>query len=104
MGTKQLTILAALRDHSLNRFEAERIGDHCLHSTVAVLRGKGYLIRDDWETVPTRFGITKVKRYFLLAEPKPYPDRSQATAEPYPIPFVRTHANATERKARDGTG
>jgi len=67
MITKQSTILEALRDGSLNRFDAERIGDHCLHSTVSELRSKGYLIRDYWETVPTRFGKTRVKRYFLVA-------------------------------------
>ena len=41
---------------SLNRFEAERIGDHCLNSTVSVLTAKGIVIGRVWERVPTRFG------------------------------------------------
>lgn len=62
--TKIARILAELRIRSLNRFEAERIGDHCLHSTVAALRSEGYNILDRWEEVPTRFGKSaRVKRY-----------------------------------------
>ncbi len=65
---KETTILAILMSgRSLNRFEAEPIGDHCLHSTIATLRSKGYLFRDEWESVPTRFGKTvRVKRYFYM--------------------------------------
>ncbi|NEX61730.1 hypothetical protein G3574_11625 [Noviherbaspirillum sp. 17J57-3] len=49
---------------SLNRFEAERLGDHCLHSTISSLRAKGYQFHDDWEWVRTRFGReVHVKRY-----------------------------------------
>ncbi len=60
-------ILTIMREgQSLNRFEAERLGDHCLHSTIATLRGKGYLFYDKWEWVPTRFGETHVKRYSYL--------------------------------------
>lgn len=67
MITKKDSILAALRDRSLNRFEAERMGDHCLPSTVAALREDGYIIHDAWEEVPTRFGRTcRVKRYRLV--------------------------------------
>jgi hypothetical protein len=67
-NTKESTILAIMRaGNSLNRFEAERIGDHCLHSTIATLRGKGYLFRDEWEWVPTRFGKeVHVKRYWYI--------------------------------------
>lgn len=66
--TKESTILAIMRaGHSLNRFEAERFGDHCLHSTIATLRGKGYQFYDEWEWVPTRFGKeVHVKRYRYL--------------------------------------
>jgi hypothetical protein len=66
--TKEGTILAIMRaGHSLNRFEAERFGDHCLHSTIATLRGKGYQFFDQWEWVPTRFGReVHVKRYSYL--------------------------------------
>lgn len=59
-------ILAALKTPGgLNRFQAERIGDHCLNSTVAQLREDGFDIHDEWETVPTRYcprGV-RVKRY-----------------------------------------
>lgn len=63
--TKESRILTIMRSgQSLNRFEAERLGDHCLHSTVATLRSKGYLFHDEWEWVPTRFGKeAHVKRY-----------------------------------------
>jgi hypothetical protein len=64
-NTKESIILQALRaGRSLNRFEAEPLGDHCLHSTIATLRGKGYLFYDEWERVPTRFNKeVRVKRY-----------------------------------------
>lgn len=69
-STKQDAIAAILRTRSLNRFEAERHGDHCLHSTVSTLRGLGYVIFDEWETVGTRFGKTaRVKRYRVLRGP-----------------------------------
>lgn len=62
--TKIARILAELRIRSLNRFEAERIGDHALNSTISVLRAEGHNIIDRWEEVPTRFGKTaRVKRY-----------------------------------------
>ena len=49
---------------SLNRFQAELIGDHCLNSTIAALRSNGHSIAGKWERVPTRFGsFVRVKRY-----------------------------------------
>lgn len=67
METKQNMILRTLAERSLNRFEAERLGDHCLHSTISTLRGLGYQFYTAWETVPTRFGTeARVKRYHLL--------------------------------------
>ncbi len=56
---------------SLNRFEAERYGDHCLNSTIAELRSRHSLdIVSDWEEVPNNFGrVTRVKRYRLAASP-----------------------------------
>ncbi|MDT4882256.1 hypothetical protein FQZ97_1181900 [compost metagenome] len=51
----------------MNRFEAERLGDHCLNSTIAVLSGQYALnfIRSR-EKVPNRFGSsTPVLRYRL---------------------------------------
>lgn len=66
--TKEFIILAIMRaGRSLNRFEAERLGDHCLHSTIATLRGKGYLFHDEWEWVKTRFNKeVHVKRYHYV--------------------------------------
>jgi len=66
METKQDMILRILGERSLNRFEAERVGDHCLHSTISTLRDLGHQFYDRWETVETRFKPTRVKRYFLL--------------------------------------
>lgn len=52
---------------SLNRFEAERIGDHCLPSTVAVLANQYRLaIKRQSERVPNRWGMPcTVTRYSL---------------------------------------
>ena len=52
----------------LNRFEAERLGDHVLPSTVAALRKRGEDIVSESETVPTRYcadGV-RVKRYWII--------------------------------------
>ncbi len=62
-------IEAMEQPHGLNRFEAERIGDHCLNSTVAVIRtAHGARLHQEWETVPTRYNSdgVRVKRYWLL--------------------------------------
>ena len=69
---KRKTKLCRILEHfvnggSLNRFEAERLGDHCLNSTIAALCGNYGLafIRVD-ERVPNRFGSeTRVTRYRL---------------------------------------
>ncbi len=66
MKTKIMTVYETLQQRSLNRFEAERIGDHCLHSTIAELRKGGHNIYGQWEVVETRFKPTRVMRYFLL--------------------------------------
>lgn len=64
-NTKESRILKELSSgRTLNRFEAERLGDHCLHSTIATLRSKGYSFYDQWERVSTRFNKeVRVKRY-----------------------------------------
>ena len=66
--TKESTILAIMRaGQSLNRFEAERLGDHCLPSTIATLRSKGYQFTDEWEWVKTSFNKeVHVKRYCYI--------------------------------------
>lgn len=52
---------------SINRFEAERIGDHCLPSTIAVLANHyGLTIERKQERVPNRWGAPcTVTRYSL---------------------------------------
>ena len=66
--TKESIVLAILRSGvTLNRFDAEELGDHVLPTTIAVLRAKGFLISDEWESVPTRFGReVRVKRYSYI--------------------------------------
>ena len=68
--TKQDRILALLRaGQSLNRFEAEQIGDHTINSTVAALRRKGHLLLATPEQVPTRFGnLVRVVRYAYIGQ------------------------------------
>ena len=68
--TKVATVLHYLAfSGSLNRFEAERIGDHCLHSTISNLRNDYHLaISGEPEKVPNRLGsLTAVNRYSLDA-------------------------------------
>lgn len=68
--TKLGRITEALKHpHGLNRFEAEALGDHCLNSTVAVIRESyGDQLVQRWETVTTRFSPdgVRVLRYWLL--------------------------------------
>lgn len=66
--SKVATILALfIRGMNLNRFEAERHHDHCLHSTVSSLEDYGVRIARHWETVPCLGGNATVrcKRYWL---------------------------------------
>lgn len=66
--TKLTRIIEALRDPAgLNRFEAEHLGDHCLNSTVAVIREMyGDKLIQRWEEVPSRFADkVRVLRYWL---------------------------------------
>lgn len=54
---------------ALNRFEAERIGDHCLHSTISALaNGYGLTFKRTSEKVPSHWGqACDVIRYALPA-------------------------------------
>ena len=54
------------RPEGLNRFEAERLGDHCLNSTVAAIRRHGVSVWGEWETVPTKYSPkgVRVMRYW----------------------------------------
>jgi hypothetical protein len=60
-------LVCLLAGYSINRFEAEDLGDHCLNSTIPVLGNRhGLTIERCWERVPNRFGKPcKVKRYSL---------------------------------------
>lgn len=58
-----------LNDGSLQRFEAERLGDHCLHSTISSLaNGYGLKFQRQLERVPNHWGEPcTVTRYSLIA-------------------------------------
>ena len=71
-STKLDCVIAALHHpHGLNRFEAERIGEHCLNSSVSVIRAMyGSKLVSEWETVPSRFcerGV-RVLRYWIVED------------------------------------
>lgn len=66
--TKIARVLAhLLTGASINRFEAERIGDHCLPSTISSLANRhGLVIQRQQESVPNRWGDPcPVTRYTL---------------------------------------
>ena len=61
--------LLKTRPEGLTRFEAESFGEHCLNSTVAVIRNMyGDKLVQRWEVVPTRYCSTGVRclRYWLV--------------------------------------
>ncbi|WP_426115901.1 hypothetical protein [Pseudomonas sp. DSP3-2-2] len=69
-------VLAHMIDgHSLNRFEAERIGEHCLHTTISRLCNyHGLAFTRHAEAVPNNWGSPcRVVRYSL-----PVAQRSRA--------------------------
>ena len=71
--SKLKRLLLTFGERSLNRFEAERMADdHCLNSSVAVLRNRyGVEIDREWEVVPGWQGIeTRVIRYSISEENK----------------------------------
>ena len=65
--TKLKRILAVLaRGISLNRFEAEPLGDHCLHTTVAKIESYGITVARREERVRGYMGhATRCRRYWL---------------------------------------
>lgn len=82
--SKQARVLRALMGpRGLNRFEAERLGDHALNSTVSSLGTRYWLaIRRTYERVPTRFGtLVRVKRYWLADCCRPRAERLLARWE-----------------------
>lgn len=66
----QRVLAAFLTGRSFNRFQAERdLSDHCLHTTVSTIQGKGVRINRKFETVPGYRGIpTDCCRYWLDRE------------------------------------
>ena len=67
-GTKEYTILNYLiNGNSLNRFEAENLGDHCLPSTISYFcNTKSLSISRKREKINNSFGgKTSVSRYWL---------------------------------------
>jgi hypothetical protein len=70
--SKNNTIMVALAEGSLTRFDAERLGDHCLPSTISGLSTQhGLEFPRRWVKVPNRFGgETSVKEYFTSDEDK----------------------------------
>jgi len=67
--TKRDRVIEALKTPSgLNRFEAEKIGEHCLNSTMSIIRRiYGDKLIQERETVPSRYksdGVSVV-RYWL---------------------------------------
>jgi|TARA_B110000003_G_C16129407_1_gene331099 hypothetical protein len=55
--SKNNTIMVALVEGSLTRFDAEGLGDHCLNSTISALSSQhGLEFPRRWVKVPNRFG------------------------------------------------
>ena len=52
----------------LTRFDAERLGDHALNSTVANLEAMGITFSREPEKLQGRFGEIRCKRYWLSSE------------------------------------
>ena len=66
---RRRTLLNLIRRPSLHRFEAERIGEHCLHSTVSAWQADGLQIAREFIQVAGWGGEpTTVAKYFLTPE------------------------------------
>ena len=70
--SKNDTILNALVETPLTRFDAEQLGDHCLNSTISGLsKQHGLELPRRWVKVPNRFGgETPCKEYTTSDEDK----------------------------------
>ena len=70
--SKNNTILNALVETPLTRFDAEQLGDHCLNSTISGLSKQHDLeLPRRWVKVPNRFGgETPCKEYTTSDEDK----------------------------------
>jgi len=71
-GKQARILLVFYSGHSLHRSQAERIGDHCLHSPISALfNGYGLVFDRERVKVPNRFGTqTTVTRYRLAGSPR----------------------------------
>ena len=73
---KRRVLLNLIRRPSLHRFQAERIGEHCLHSTVAAWQAHGLQIAREFIQVEGWGGEpTTVARYYLT------PDQREAALD-----------------------
>lgn len=66
--TQRNTILKYLQTHKkgiTSKEAIEKFGCTRLAAVVAALKSKGNEIKDVRETVPTRYGNTSIKRYFM---------------------------------------
>jgi len=70
--TKIWAVLLRLFEGTANRFEAERIGDHCLNSTIPQIERMGIAIARVRESIPCRGGTktVSVKRYWVDRAPE----------------------------------
>ena len=70
--SKNNTIMNALVEKPLTRFQAEQLGDHCLPSTISGLSSQhGLEFPRRWVKVPNRFGgKTPCKEYSTSDEDK----------------------------------
>lgn len=63
---KWKTLLAAfVEGRKLTRFDAERLGDHALNTSVSNLEARGVRIHREQVVVQGRFGVIHCKRYEL---------------------------------------
>jgi hypothetical protein len=67
--TNTETILKELLARSLNMFQAEKLGEHVICSTISTLSNRhGIQFQRQWETVPNSFGgKIRVVRYSIPA-------------------------------------
>lgn len=66
---RRRVLLNLIRRPSLHRFQAERIGEHCLHSTVSAWQADGLQIARERISVPGWGGCpTSVANYFLTED------------------------------------
>ena len=67
--TKQELILEEILPRPLNRFQAARLGDSALNSTVSTLTNNhNLIISRRWISVPGRFGSVRCREYWIEPE------------------------------------